>query len=90
MEETRKEKNIVNALNPISMEGLEVIINQMKNNICRIYVNKEKTGTRFFCLLPYFSQSKYIPFLVTNEHVIDDKYLNNNDKIIISLDNNKK
>ena len=89
MEEIIKEKTIDNALSPISMEGMEIILNQMKNSICKIYTNDGNTGTGFFCLLPYFSQPKYLPFLITNEHVINENFINNNDKIIISLDNNR-
>ena len=47
------------------------------------------TGTGFFCLLPYISKLKYLPFLITNEHIINENFINNNDKIIITLDNNK-
>ena len=82
-----EEKSINNALNSVSIEGMEKIINQMKNSICKIYLNDGNTGTGFFCLIPYIIKSKNIPFLITNEHVLNKNNINN--KIIISLENEK-
>ena len=82
-----KEKSINNTLNSVSIEGMEKIINQMKNSICKIYLNDGNTATGFFCLIPYIIKSKNIPFLITNEHVLNKNNLNN--KIIISLENGK-
>ena len=59
----------------------------MQNSICNIY-NKRKNGVGFFCLFPY--KSKILPFLITNEHVLNANDLNNNKNISISLKNYKK
>ena len=61
-----KEKSIINSPEPISLKGIEKIIEQMKNNsICRI----NDKGTGFFVKIPY--KSKLLPVLITNNHVIN-------------------
>ena len=80
MQEIIKEKYINNSIIPITLKSTETILNQMKNSICKI--KKDNTiGTGFFCTIPY--KSKLIPFLVTNEHVLNNNDLKNN--IVISL-----
>ena len=88
-DEIIKEIDIENTLNSVSMEGMEIILNQMKNSVCKIYLDNGNTGTGFFCLIPYVSKLKNIPFLITNEHVLNENDLSSNNKIIISLENNK-
>ena len=79
-----KEKYLKNSLNPVSLEGMEIITKQMKNSICKIY-NKESTGTGFLCKLPY--KSKMIPFLITNNHILNEEDIRINNKIMISFNN---
>ena len=80
MQEIIKEKYINNSIIPITLKSTETRLNQMKNSICKI--KKDNTiGTGFFCTIPY--KSKLIPFLVTNEHVLNNNDLKNN--IVISL-----
>ena len=71
----------------ISKDESIILVNQMQNSICNIY-NNRKNGVGFFCLFPY--KSKILPFLITNEHVLNENDLNNNKKIMISLKNYKK
>ena len=70
---------------------------QKKQCICQIL--GDKVGTGFFCIVPY--NREYIKVLITNYHVIDDNFLNNqkyigiliNDKNIpkrIIIDNDRK
>ena len=44
MEDINKEKKIKNAIEPVSIEQTEKIINQMKKCVCKIY-SKGSTGT---------------------------------------------
>ena len=95
-EEEEDEKKITNYPEPITIEGTTIILQQMKYSICKIY---KANGTGFFCFIPY--NSSFLRVLMTNYHVIDEKFIKEN-KIIklgiyndkyykdISLDNNRK
>ena len=82
---TIKEGYIRKSLDPINLMGIDKITKQMKYSVCRI-LRPGKYGTGFFCKLPY--KSKLLPFLVTNNHILDYDYLQNNNNIKISLNNN--
>ena len=66
MENYIPEKYIENSPNPLTIEGTETILFQMKNCICKILSNDGKKGTGFFCKIPYLN--KLLPVLVTNNH----------------------
>ena len=72
MDEIIKEKYIIKSPEPVSLEKSEVIIDQMKKCVCRIYYNNNM-GTGFFIKIPY--KSKLLPILMTNNHIIDLKKL---------------
>ena len=57
----------------------------MKTCICQIYGNI--IGTGFFCKILY--DNEYIPVLMTNYHIINDQFLQNNKNIKISINNKK-
>jgi len=61
-----KEKYIENSVNPVSIEGLEKILFQMKNCICKIYKNDGTKGTGFFCRIPFPDESNLLHVLFTN------------------------
>ena len=84
---TIKEGYIKNSLEPITLDGLDTIADQMKHSVCRI-LRTGNFGTGFFCKLPY--KSTLLPFLLTNNHVLDYDYLKNNNNIKISLNNKKE
>ena len=54
--------------------------------ICKI--NGSKIGTGFFCKIKY--QNKLIPVLITNYHVIDDKYLESINRLKIYINEESK
>ena len=58
------------------------------NCICKI--NGKGIGTGFFCKIEY--QNELVPVLITNYHVIDDKFVESNDdlKIYITEEDKKK
>ena len=84
---------------PVSLEGTEIIINQMKTAICKIYVEDGSKGTGFFCKIPEeisdkkVDKNKYLKVLITNYHVINEKQktitisINNDNKYISNLEN---
>ena len=88
MEETIKEKNIQDYPLPITMEKMHKIIEQMKNCICKLILKGNVTGTGFFCNIKYNDELYQV--LITNFHIIDDKYLENNQEICCSINNNEK
>ena len=98
MEKRIDEGEIKGAIESITMKQTEKILNQMNKSICKI-LGKEKNGTGFFCQLDINNEK--IPVLITNFHIIDDKFIQSSNKIkfqkvndkvpkIINLNKNKK
>ncbi len=85
MEEQSDEIKIREAIDSISIEKSEIILNQMKTCICKVI--GEKIGTGFFCKMPY--KDKIIPVLITSYDIITDKFIEENKVIKISLNNDK-
>ena len=85
MFEIINEHLIKSSPNPVSIEGTEKIISQMKNSICKIY---KSNGTGFFCNIPYKNDNFKV--LITNHHVINEKYIKDNKIIKISLYDDKE
>ena len=79
------EGNTKNSIKPVSLEEMFRITKQMQYSICKIY-KKETTGTGFICKLPY--NSFKIPFLITNNHILNEKDIEINKTVTISF--NKK
>ena len=70
--------------NVISYECTKKIVEQMERNICEINVGKNK-GTGFFCKIPFPKQDNMLPVLITNNHIIDEGLLNQ-ENIKIKID----
>ena len=83
MKDNNKEK-LLAGIPIITMECTEIVLNQMKECICKIK-NKKGNGTGFFCKIP----DKNINLLITNNHIINEEIINENHNIIVSLDNEK-
>ena len=78
-------------IDPISIEGTEKILHQMKISICNIYKNNGERTTGFFCKIPYYkSKSKLLPVLITNNHVIDEEDILEKKRIRIFIEGDKK
>ena len=79
----KKEKKLNNSVEPVSILGTKTILNQMMNCICKLNINGAN-GTGFFCKIPF--ENNYIRyFLITNYHVLNEKYYNENNKINLLL-----
>ena len=78
---------------PISVLGdtLKIILSQMEKCICKIYCPIEGTGTGFFCLIPFPDKLNLLPILITNNHILEEKDINEGKIISFSInnDNNK-
>ena len=81
MEERYEEGLIKGAIGAISLQKVEIIIDQMKKYICKVF--GDKIGTGFFCRMPY--KNDIIPVMITNYHVIDDNFIEKNKQLKISL-----
>ena len=87
MSDKNEEKMNENSPIPVDIEGKKGILQKMKNSICKIFKDKEETGVGFFCYIPY--NDKKLPVLVTNNHLINEKYINNYKKVKISINENR-
>ena len=76
----------------ISLESKKKILSQMKNCICRVYLENGKIGVGFFCKFTF--NNNLLPALITNKHILFDKdnkiklIINNEDKDI-KIDNSR-
>ena len=73
---------------PVPIKGVKKILYQMENSICKIYHENGKTGTGFFCNIPLFD--KTLPFLITNNHVLNENDIKINKIIKITINNKVK
>jgi len=81
-----KEKSIKDSLEAVSIEQTEIILNQMKNCVCKIHKNS-LNGTGFFVQVPYDNQ--LLRLLITNNHVLNKQDIIPGNTINISLNNEK-
>ena len=82
-----EEKMIKNSPEPVNISGTKEILNQMMKCICKIKINNTY-GTGFFCKIPF--QSKTINFLMTNYHIINENYYENNNELNLFLNDEKE
>ena len=75
------EKKLENSPCPIFLAGTKKILNQMEKSVCRIFTKNGK-ATGFFCKIP-LSNGEYLKVFITNNHIIDHKYLDNENEITI-------
>ena len=73
---------------PVSLEGTNIILEQMKNCICLIYNNYKVSGTGFFCTIPYKSQK--IKAMITADYIINEEELRKSEVIQIKLNDKLK
>ena len=88
MEEVIKEIHNEKYPKIASIENTKMILEQMKKSICKIYKKNGKKGTGFFCKIKY--GNKNIKVMITNYHLINDKYIKENDRIETTLNDDKE
>ena len=74
---------------PITKAQTQIIMSQLDRHICKIYVTKNEIGTGFFCRIRYPDDNRRLPVLITNNHVLNEKDLEINNTIKITLDDDK-
>ena len=87
MEDSNKEKIIKYFPSSITMEKSIIIIDQMKNYICKIK-NKNGESTGIFCYIKY--ENKKMPSLITNNYIVDDNIIKESQIINVSLNDDKE
>ena len=88
-ESTIIEKYIEDYPIPITLESTKIILSQMKSSICKIYLDNGNKGTGFFCKIPYPDDNNLKSFLITNNHVIDESFLNKDKSFELTINNDK-
>ena len=74
---------------PITKAQTQIIMSQLDRHICKIYVTKNEIGTGFFCRIRYPDDNRRLPVLITNNHVLNEKDLEINNTIKITLEDDK-
>ena len=85
---TIKEKYLEDYPIPITSESTKIILSQMENCVCKIYMDNGVKGTGFFCKIPY-RENHLLSVLVTNNHIIDGSHIGKNNQIIFTINNDK-
>ena len=79
------ESNLSGVPNEIPYECTKKILEQMEKNICIIKIDNNQ-GTGFFTKIPFPDLNNMLPVLITNNHIINETLLNeNNGKISIRI-----
>ena len=81
-----QEKILKNSVDSVSISGTSIILYQMIKCVCKIKLKNNVCGTGFFCRIPYGNNNTMI-CLITNYHVIDEKYFKENNNIDLLLNN---
>jgi len=85
MENIEKEIMLPKYPPPISIKGTELILEQMKKYICKIFIKDGGKGTGFFCYINY--ENITLPVMITNNHVINKYYFENNNVLKVTFYN---
>ena len=83
MENIIEEGEIKGAIDPATKIQTRTILEQMEKSVCKII--SDRNGTGFFCKIEL--NNKKIPVLITNYHIINDKFLDSEKKIKIYFGN---
>ena len=87
--ETIKEKYLEDYPKIISLEKTEIILSQMKKNICKIHMDDGSKGTGFFCRISFPNKNNLSTFLITNYHLIDETHIEKENQIILTFNNDE-
>ena len=84
MEDKKKTEG---SIDPVNIEGTKKILDQLMNCICKIQI-KGTYATGFFCKFSHKKQA--IKVLMTNCHVLSENDLKENQKLDLSLNDEKE
>ena len=88
MSDIKKEILIQDQPCPVPIQGLKTILFQLENCICQIDQKIGGKGTGFFCKILF--KNKLLPVLITNNHVLKEENIKNNEIIELTIYNNIK
>ena len=83
-----EEKDIKGSPQSVSIQCTEIILEQIKHCICKIkldFIN----GTGFFCKIPE-GINKTMNCLITNNHILNEKYYDENNELILLLNDEQE
>lgn len=83
-ENIENENNFLEYSFEMSIRNTEIILNQLKNSVCKIY-NQKETGSGFFCKIPSDNKFTEINALITCNHVLGENDLIKGKKITLSF-----
>ena len=67
----------------VSLESKKIILFQMENCICKIYLKINEIGKGFLC--KFYINNNIIPVLITYSNILN--YIDNNKIIILNINN---
>jgi V8-like Glu-specific endopeptidase len=73
---------------PVPIEGIKKILFQLENCICQIYNKNGGKGTGFFTKILF--KNKLLPVLITNNHVLEEKDIKDNEIIELTMYDKKE
>ena len=83
----KEEKKIIDSVDPLKIEDILKILNQLINCICKIKI-KGVYGTGFFCKIPFKNETMKV--FMTNHHVLNKEVLKNIKKLNLLLNDEKE
>ena len=87
--EFENEKNLIEYPSPVFIENTKKILRQMEKCVCKICLKDGTKGTGFFCKIP-LSKKDFLFTFITNNHVINDNYLNKEKEIKLKMNDGNK
>ena len=88
--EVKNEGCLIRCPKAFQYSSIKALLNQMENCVYKIKID-EQQGTIFPCYIPIPFEKMYLPVLITNNHIINEKNLDEKDKeIYINLINQKR
>ena len=79
--EGEKESKLTGYPDLFSYNCTKIILEQMEKHICKIKTEQNQ-GTGFFCKIPFPDKNSMLSVFITNNHIIDENMLNNEDEKI--------
>ena len=83
-----EERYLKGSVDPVNIKQTKKILNQMINSICKIKMGAYN-GTGFFCKIK-LDENTIINCLMTNYHVLNEKYIKENKKINLLLNDDEE
>ena len=81
----KQENKIIGSTDPVNITHTKIMLNQMITCICKIKT-KDSFATGFFCKIQILNMI----FLMTNYHVLNEKYFEENKEINILLNDDNE